>query len=144
MTSCARIATSIRFESTENEMAERAIRISEARSNLSVTAQVFADRAPENVEFLWRYLETARSIPSIHAMWKRPEISSPVPSAHLEGTRCAKPLALENSTITPAARRNRLRKGDGKLSAKQHRAQLYLSGRNIEQRLYRHTTRTSN
>ena len=63
MTSCARVATSIRFESTENEMAERAIRISEARSNLSATAQLFADEAPVNIELLWQCLETARSIP---------------------------------------------------------------------------------
>ena len=78
----------------------RAIRIVESRSGLSVTAQLLGDKAPRNTDFLWTYLSEPRSIPSIHAMWTGPEISCPVPAAHLKTIGSA-PLPQENATLTP-------------------------------------------
>jgi hypothetical protein len=34
-------------------------------------------------------------------MWTGPEISCPVPSAHLDGQAYARPLPAENATLTP-------------------------------------------
>ncbi|MEQ1935209.1 MAG: DUF3830 family protein [Fimbriimonadaceae bacterium] len=82
-------------------MTDYVISISETKSGLSATATLFPDKAPENVAFLLRYLETRRTIPSIHAMWTGPEISCPVPVADIEGKCFARALPLENSTISP-------------------------------------------
>lgn len=77
------------------------IGITEPRSNLSVTALLLPEKAPENAAFLQAYLATPRVVPGIHAMWTGPEISCPVPSADLEGQAYAKPLPAENATLTP-------------------------------------------
>lgn len=79
----------------------RHILISEPRSGLSVRAQLLDDKAPVNAALLWDYLVTPRLIPSIHAIWTGPEISCPVPPAHLEGAPWAKPLPPENATLHP-------------------------------------------
>jgi hypothetical protein len=84
-------------------MNKRAIRISQSRSELSVLALVLDGKAPENVAFLWDYLAEPRVVPGIHAMWTGPEISCPIPAAHLEGTALARPLPAENATLTPQA-----------------------------------------
>jgi hypothetical protein len=78
-----------------------AISITEPRSQLSVTALLLPEKAPENAAFLSAYLGTPRVVPGIHAMWTGPEISCPVPSADLEGQTYAKPLPAENATLTP-------------------------------------------
>ncbi|RUU80428.1 DUF3830 family protein, partial [Mesorhizobium sp. M7A.T.Ca.TU.009.01.1.2] len=57
-----------------------AIRITEPRSQLSVTALLLPEKAPENAAFLSAYLGTPRVVPGIHAMWTGPEISCPVPA----------------------------------------------------------------
>ncbi|TIN30813.1 MAG: DUF3830 family protein [Mesorhizobium sp.] len=77
------------------------IRITEPRSQLSVTALLLPEKAPENAAFLLAYLATPRVVPGIHAMWTGPEISCPVPSADLEGEAYAKPLPAENATLNP-------------------------------------------
>ncbi|KQV83831.1 DUF3830 family protein [Rhizobium sp. Root1220] len=82
-------------------MTQRAIRITEQRSGLSVTAPLLAEKAPDNAAFLWDYLAEARIVPGIHAMWTGPEISCPVPPAHLEGQSYAAALPSENATLTP-------------------------------------------
>ena len=82
-------------------MTSRAIRISEARSGLAVTAVLLDGKAPGNAEFLWRYLATPRRVPAIHAMWTGPEISCPIPSAHLDAATRSKALPPENATVTP-------------------------------------------
>jgi hypothetical protein len=79
----------------------RRILISEAKSGLAVTADVLEAKAPANAEFLWRYLESPRVVPSIHAMWTGPEISCPVPPAHLAGADWAGALPPENATLHP-------------------------------------------
>ncbi len=79
----------------------RSIVISDDRSGLSVRALLQGDKAPANAAFLWRYLETPRVVPSIHAMWTGPEISCPVPPAHLAGADWAAPLPAENATLHP-------------------------------------------
>ncbi|RVD53969.1 DUF3830 family protein, partial [Mesorhizobium sp. M7A.F.Ca.ET.027.03.2.1] len=50
-----------------------AIRITEPRSQLSVTALLLPEKAPENAAFLSAYLGTPRVVPGIHAMWTGPE-----------------------------------------------------------------------
>lgn len=75
------------------------IRIREAASGLDVQAAILADKAPANAAFLWRYLAEPRVIPSIHAMWTGPEISCPVPPAHLAADEPA--LPAENATLHP-------------------------------------------
>jgi hypothetical protein len=82
-------------------MSQRAIKISETRSGLSVTALVLDGKAPDNAAFLWEYLSETRVVPGIHAMWTGPEISCPIPSAHLEGASYAAALPAENATLTP-------------------------------------------
>ena len=82
-------------------MTSRAIIITEPRSELSVTALLLPQKAPENAAFLWAYLEQPRVVPGIHAMWTGPEISCPIPAAHLEGQSYAAPLTAENATLTP-------------------------------------------
>jgi hypothetical protein len=82
-------------------MTQRAIRITEERSGLSVAAPLLMEQAPDNAAFLWDYLAEARIVAGIHAMWTGPEISCPVPPAHLEGQSYAKPLPAENATVTP-------------------------------------------
>ena len=62
-----------------------AISITEPRSKLAVTAVLLPEKAPENTAFLSAYLDRPRVVAGIHAMWTGPEISCPVPSAHLEG-----------------------------------------------------------
>jgi hypothetical protein len=78
-----------------------AIRISEPRSQLSVTALLLPAKAPESVAFLDAYLATPRIVPGIHAMWTGPEISCPVPARDLDGKAYARPLPAENATLTP-------------------------------------------
>jgi hypothetical protein len=82
-------------------MAELALRIVEPRSGLDVTAELLAGRAPENVAFLRAYLAETRVVPSLHAMWTGPEISSPIPAEHVRGEGWARPLPPENATLTP-------------------------------------------
>ena len=57
--------------------------IRDAASGLSVRANLLAEKAPANVAFLGQYLSVARMVPGIHAMWTGPEISCPIPAAHL-------------------------------------------------------------
>ena len=82
-------------------MNKPAIRITEPRSHLSVTALLLPEKAPENAAFLQAYLATPRVVPGIHAMWTGPEISCPIPSADLDGQAYARPLPSENATLTP-------------------------------------------
>ena len=74
------------------------IRISHAASGMDILAVMTADKAPANAAFLWRYLETQRVVPGIHAMWTGPEISCPIPSAHLSDEPALPP---ENATLHP-------------------------------------------
>jgi hypothetical protein len=76
------------------------ILISDAVSGLRVRAEMLAAKAPENAAFLWRYLEVPRVVPGLHAMWTGPEISCPIPSAHLAGG-WAQALPPENATLHP-------------------------------------------
>ncbi|MER9952160.1 DUF3830 family protein [Mesorhizobium sp. M0047] len=78
-----------------------AIRITEPRSQLSVTALLLPEKAPENAAFLSEYLGMPRVVPGIHAMWTGPEISCPVPAADLEGQAYARSLPAENATLNP-------------------------------------------
>lgn len=82
-------------------MTARAIVLTEPTSNLRVIAPLLEAKAPANTEFLWRYLETPRVVPGIHAMWTGPEISCPIPSAHLDAETQAIVLPPENATLTP-------------------------------------------
>ncbi|RWD95990.1 DUF3830 family protein [Mesorhizobium sp.] len=82
-------------------MTGRAIKITEPRSGLSATALLLPEKAPDNVAFLWAYLEEPRVVAGIHAMWTGPEISCPVPPSHLENQAYAQPLPAENATLTP-------------------------------------------
>ena len=77
------------------------IRITEPRSQLSVTALLLPQKAPETAAFLKAYLGVPRVVPGIHAMWTGPEISCPVPAADLQGEAYARPLPAENATLTP-------------------------------------------
>lgn len=77
------------------------LRIQSAASGLDVSADLLPGKAPANVAFLQRYLASPRVIPAIHAMWTGPEISCPVPPAHLAGADYAGPLPPENATLNP-------------------------------------------
>ncbi len=77
------------------------IRIADARSGLSIGAELLAAKAPANADFLWRYLEIPRVVPGIHAMWTGPEISCPIPPSHLAQADWAVPLPPENATLHP-------------------------------------------
>ena len=79
----------------------RAILIAESRSGLSVKALLLDGKAPDNAAFLWDYLAEPRIVGGIHAMWTGPEISCPIPPAHLEGAAYAKALPAENATLNP-------------------------------------------
>ncbi|WP_426035391.1 DUF3830 family protein [Cypionkella sp. TWP1-2-1b2] len=74
------------------------IRITHAASGMDILAVINPDKAPVTAAFLWRYLESPRVVPGIHAMWTGPEISCPIPSAHL-GVEPA--LPPENATLHP-------------------------------------------
>lgn len=74
------------------------IRISEARSGLSVRAEVLGGKAPANAAFLERWLNAPRVVPAIHAMWTGPEISCPIPADQVEGEEA---LPAENATLHP-------------------------------------------
>lgn len=82
-------------------MSQRAIHIAESRSGLSVTAPLLDGKAPANAAFLWEYLAEPRVVGGIHAMWTGPEISCPIPSAHLAGASYADALPPENATLNP-------------------------------------------
>jgi hypothetical protein len=82
-------------------MKSRAIHITEPTSGLSVTAPLLDGKAPDNAAFLWDYLAEPRLVGGIHAMWTGPEISCPIPSAHLEGAAYASALPPENATLHP-------------------------------------------
>jgi hypothetical protein len=82
-------------------MSQRAIKISEPRSSLSVFAPMLDAKAPDNAAFIWDYLSEARIVAGIHAMWTGPEISCPIPPAHLTGASYAAALPAENATLTP-------------------------------------------
>lgn len=75
--------------------------IRDAASGLSVRANLLAEKAPANVAFLGQYLSVARMVPGIHAMWTGPEISCPIPAAHLAGREWAIALPPENATLHP-------------------------------------------
>ncbi|MDZ4310701.1 MAG: DUF3830 family protein [Cypionkella sp.] len=74
------------------------IRINHAASGMDILAVLNPEKAPVNAAFLWRYLETPRVVPGIHAMWTGPEISCPIPSAHLGDEPALPP---ENATLHP-------------------------------------------
>lgn len=82
-------------------MTQKTITMREARSGLDVSAILLPEKAPANVSFLWDYLAEERVVPGLHAMWTGPEISCPIPPAHLEGAAYAQPLPAENATLTP-------------------------------------------
>ena len=77
------------------------VRIRHAASGLDVLAVMLPEKAPANAAFLWRYLETPRVVPGIHAMWTGPEISCPIPPDHLAGAGYARALPPENATLHP-------------------------------------------
>ena len=77
------------------------MRITSVVADLSVQASLLPAKAPANVAFLLAYLASPRSIPGLHAMWTGPEISCPVPAAHLAGAGFAKALPPENATLHP-------------------------------------------
>lgn len=74
------------------------IRIRHAPSDLNALAHMLPDKAPASTAFLWRYLAVQRIVPGIHAMWTGPEISCPIPPAHLTAEP---PLPPENATLHP-------------------------------------------
>src|SRR5690606_19388829 len=76
----------------------RRILVTERRSGHSVSAALLEDKAPASAAFLWRYLETPRVVPSIHAIWTGPEISCPIPPSHLGDEPALPP---ENATLHP-------------------------------------------
>lgn len=84
-------------------MTTRAILIEEPKSGLSVKAVLLDGKAPDNAAFLWDYLVEPRIVGGIHAMWTGPEISCPIPPAHLEGAAYATQLPPENATLNPQA-----------------------------------------
>ena len=77
------------------------LRIQSAASGLDVTAEFLPGKAPDTVAFLHAYLASPRIVPGIHAMWTGPEISCPIPSAHLSGADYAHALPPENATLHP-------------------------------------------
>lgn len=70
-------------------------------AKLGVLAEFLPAKAPDNVAFLLRYLETPRVVPALHAMWTGPEISCPIPANHLTGVDFANALPPENATLHP-------------------------------------------
>ncbi len=82
-------------------MADRHLIIREPRSGLHVTARLLTDKAPQNGDFLWRYLTAERIVSAIHAMWTGPEISCPIPANQLADMQHIAPLPAENATIHP-------------------------------------------
>ncbi len=72
-----------------------------AVAGLSVQADFLPEKAPANLAFLRHYLAQPRLVPGLHAMWTGPEISCPVPPAHLAGAAYATPLPPENATLHP-------------------------------------------
>lgn len=70
-------------------------------AGLSVRADFLDAKAPQNAAFLRSYLQTPRLIPGLHAMWTGPEISCPIPPAHLVGASYAQALPPENATLHP-------------------------------------------
>jgi hypothetical protein len=79
----------------------KTLRIHSSAAGLDVLADMLPAKAPENAAFLARYLETPRIVPGLHAMWTGPEISCPVPAAHLKGADWAQALPPENATLHP-------------------------------------------
>ena len=77
------------------------LHIHSAASGLSVRADFLPGKAPLNVGFLQHYLTIPRVVPGLHAMWTGPEISCPIPAAHLEGADYAAALPPENATLHP-------------------------------------------
>jgi hypothetical protein len=77
------------------------LRIQCEAAGLDVRADFLPAKAPANVAFLRRYLQTPRVVPGLHAMWTGPEISCPIPSAHLQGVDYAQALPPENATLHP-------------------------------------------
>jgi hypothetical protein len=77
------------------------LRIQSTASGLDVKADFLPSKAPENVAFLQAYLANPRIVPGLHAMWTGPEISCPIPSAHLVGADYARALPPENATLHP-------------------------------------------
>lgn len=77
------------------------LRIRSADAGLDVLADTLPAKAPENLAFLAAYLAGPRVIPGLHAMWTGPEISCPIPSAHLAGAGYARALPPENATLHP-------------------------------------------
>ena len=77
------------------------LRIRSAASGLDVLADLLPAKAPENLAFLMAYLSAPRVVPGLHAMWTGPEISCPIPPAHLAGAGYARALPPENATLHP-------------------------------------------
>lgn len=77
------------------------LRIHSAAAGLSVVADLLPGKAPVNVAFLRQYLTAPRIVPGLHAMWTGPEISCPIPPAHLVGADYAQALPPENATLHP-------------------------------------------
>lgn len=77
------------------------LRIHSAAAGLSVVADLLPGKAPVNVAFLRQYLSVPRVVPGLHAMWTGPEISCPIPPAHLVGVDYAQALPPENATLHP-------------------------------------------
>ena len=77
------------------------LRITCPAADLSVRADFLAAKAPDNAAFMRRYLQVPRLIPGLHAMWTGPEISCPIPPAHLAGADYAGALPPENATLHP-------------------------------------------
>ncbi len=79
------------------------IRFTEPKSGLDVRAELLPATAPDNADFLQACATGGVTIPSIHAMWTGPEISCPVPTAHVPASWAGRPLPLESATLNPAA-----------------------------------------
>ncbi len=77
------------------------LHIHSTASGLSVRADFLPGKAPLNVAFLQNYLASPRVVPGLHAMWTGPEISCPIPAAHLVGAEYAAALPPENATLHP-------------------------------------------
>ena len=77
------------------------LRIQSAAAGLDVLADLLPEKAPENLAFLTSYLTGPRVVPGLHAMWTGPEISCPIPPAHLSGATYARALPPENATLHP-------------------------------------------
>lgn len=77
------------------------LRIRSAPAGLDVLADLLPEKAPENLAFLTSYLSAPRVVPGLHAMWTGPEISCPIPPAHLSGAGYARALPPENATLHP-------------------------------------------